>query len=366
MEQELVKIKIAFVINSLRIGGAAKMVRFVANAVSDSFKEVHLISLFGTEKSGLNSNVICHNLNIDLSGNKLLRRFITINKIRGCIKEIEPDIICAFVSDVAYLTRIATLGFDVIMTTAERGDPNSEPWWAKPIIKWAYKKSDYCFFQLQQARDYFGESLKKKSFIIPNPFVPDKSVQPFKGERNKTIVSAGRFTWQKGFDTLIRAFKLVYDKHPNYTLVIYGEGPLESEYRSLTEKLGIQDIVSFPGYVKNVAQSIREDGIFVLSSRYEGIPNALIEAMSVKLPVVTTDCAPGGGNFLTNKGERGLLVPIDDVEKMSDAINQIIDNEKLQKMLSEKGSEILEELDVERITSMWINAFKEIINNRYE
>lgn len=363
MDEAMSTNKILFVINSLKIGGAAKMIRFVANSMAPYFGDVHLISLYGEDNTGLSNKVICHNLEIDLTRNKLVRRFVTVYEIRKCVKEIKPDIICAFVSDVAYFTRIATLGMDVIMTTAERGDPNSEPWWAKPIIRWAYNHSDYCFFQLEKARDYFGNRVVNKSHIIPNPFVPDKSVVPFDGERNKTIVSAGRFTWQKGYDTLIKAFKKVHDKHTDYSLIIYGEGPLEQDYCKLAESLGVSTYVFFPGYTLSVAAQIRKDGIFVLSSRYEGIPNALIEAMSIGIPTVSTDCTPGGADFLTNHGERGLLVPIDDVDRLAEAINTLIENRELSKVLSKKGQEILYQLDENIIIKKWKNAFNTILQN---
>lgn len=356
---------IVFVINALKVGGAAKMIQFVANSCVGHFKEIHFVSLYDTESLGnLDGSIVRHNLGINLDGNKLLRRIVVVKELRKCIKGISPDIVCSFVSDVCYYTRIATLGLDCIVTSAERGDPNIEPWWAKPIIRWAYNHSEYCFFQLNNARDYFGNSVARKSFVIPNPFVASADIEPFEGEHNKTIVSAGRFTWQKGYDVLIKAFAMVHKIHPDYKLILYGEGPLLDEYKKICIQLGVENAVCFPGYTSNVMESIRKEGIFVLSSRYEGIPNSLIEAMTMRLPVVATDCTPGGASFLTQEGKLGILVPIDDVDKLSQAINHLIEDRELYNDLSNKSSQILFELKPERISTLWIDAFSKILTNK--
>lgn len=353
---------IVFVINALKVGGAAKMIQFVANSCEGHFGKIHLISLYDDESLGtLNESIVRHNLGINAKGNKISRRFIVVNALRKEIKQIRPDIVCSFVSDVCYYTRIATLGMPCIVTSAERGDPNIEPRWAKPIIRWAYNHSDYCFFQLEKARDYFGNKVIKKSFVIPNPFVPSSNASPYEGEHNKTIVSAGRFTWQKGYDSLIKAFANVHAKHPDYTLVLYGDGPLLGEYKSLCRELNIIDAVVFPGYSNDIMEAIRKEGIFVLSSRYEGIPNSLIEAMTMKLPIVATDCTPGGADFLTKHGDLGILVAIDDIDGIADGINRLIEDKDLYTTMSENSSLILEELKPSRISKLWIESFKSIL-----
>ena len=261
------------------------------------------------------------------------------------------------------MSRLASFGTNSIVVSAERGDPfeYSKVW--KTIIGWTYQKSDYCFFQLERARDFFGEAVAKHSFVIPNPYVPAEGATPFTGTRNKTIVSAGRFADQKRFDILIRAFAKVHEKHPDYRLVIYGEGDCRTMYEQLSKKLGVSSFIDYPGYVKNVAASIRQDGVFVLSSDYEGIPNSLIEAMTVGLPCVATDCSPGGPDFLTDSGKRGLLVPIRDVDAMASAINRVIEYPELATKLSLAGIKLIEILDINVINKAWVDAFTTMINN---
>ncbi len=352
-----------FIINALKVGGAAKIIQFVANQCVGLFDDVYFASLYDSESLGTLDNSI-HRINfgIEVKQNPILRRLKVIRAIRSVTREIRPQIVCSFVSDVAYMTRIATLGLDSIVALAERGDPNQEPFWAKPIVKWAYNKCDYCFFQLDRARDYFGENVRKHSFVIPNPFVPHDDIIPYFGERKKTIVSAGRFTWQKGFDTLIKAFSLVHRKHDDYSLIIYGKGPLLSDYLKIVREEQLGDCVHFPGYVDDLPKVLQKEGIFVLSSRYEGIPNTLIEAMSVGIPTVSTDCSPGGADFLTHHGKTGLLSPVDDVERLASNINRVVEDEILYKKLQIEGLTVIKELNPSVIGNMWKEAFVNIIN----
>lgn len=355
---------ILFVVSQLRVGGAAKMIKYVANLCVSHFGSVTMMSyLDDYTPDDLNPGI--KRIDLGLKINRIpLWRIKALVKHRRVLKKGKYDIVCTFLPDMSLMSRLAALGLNTIVVSSERGDPFefSELW--KRLMGWCYAHSDYCFFQLEKARDFFGERVAKHSFVIPNPYVPIEGVTPFDGNRKKTVVSAGRFADQKRFDILIQAFAMVHKLHPEHRLVLYGDGDCKKMYLDLSQKLGIEDYVDFPGYVKNVAYCIREDGIFVLSSDYEGIPNSLIEAMSVGLPCVATDCTPGGPDYLTNSGKRGLLVPIRDTDAMAKAICRIIEDPVLADSLSKEAAKIVEVLDVEGINKMWIEAFTQMIVNR--
>lgn len=356
--------KILFVVSQLKVGGAAKMIKYVANLCVSHFMSVTMMS-YVDEYTPDDLNPGIRRIDLGLKINKIpLWRIKALVKHRRVLKEGKYDIVCTFLPDMSLMSRLASFGLHTIVVSAERGDPFefSKIW--KALMGWSYAKSDYCFFQLDKARDFFGEKVAKHSFVIPNPYVPDEGISPFWGERKKTIVSAGRFADQKRFDILIRAFTKVHELHPDYRLVLYGDGECKPMYRELSKKLGIENYIDYPGYVNNVASYIREDGIFVLSSDYEGIPNSLIEAMSVGLPCVATDCTPGGPDFLTESGKRGLLVPIRKADAMADAICRIIEDPVLKENLSKEAVKIVEVLDIEVINRMWIEAFTQMIVNR--
>lgn len=365
MNSNLSDKKILFVVSQLKVGGAAKMIKYVANLCASHFESVSLMSYYDDfTPADLNPDI--KRIDLGLTIHKLpLWRIKALAKHRSVLKKGRFDIICTFLPDMSMMSKLASLGLDSIVVSAERGDPFEFSKFWRLITNWTYSKSDYCFFQLERARDFFGERVAKHSFVIPNPYVPVGGVTPYFGERKKTVVSAGRFAEQKRFDILIQAFAKVHEAHPDYRLVLYGDGNCKPLYQELSSNLEIAEYIDYPGYVSNVASYIREDGIFVLSSDYEGIPNSLIEAMSVGLPCVATDCTPGGPDFLTDSGKRGLLVPIRDVDKMAAAINRIIEETNLARTLSEKAAEIVKVLDVEVINKMWIDAFQQMINIRY-
>ena len=354
---------ILFVINNLDLGGAGKMMKYVINKSSAWFKNVSLIEVYAKEASkDIPASVKTFPLGIEVKG-VIGFRYRLIKAIREIVKLEKPDMVLTFVSDMCVNTRIATLGLNTIVCSADRGDPYTEtfPWTI--ITPWAFNRSDYCFFQLDKARDGYSAKVQKKSFVIPNVFIARPGNTPYNGKRKKTIVSAGRFVIEKGYDVLIKAFAKVHEKHPEYSMTIYGEGPFLDQYHKLAQELGVDDLITYPGYVKDVAASVREDGVFVLPSRYEGIPNSLIEALSVGIPCVSTNCTPGGPMFLTKGGKNGLIVPIDDIEAMTDAILRIIEDSQLAKVLETKGPEIVNELKDEVIGKMWYDAFEKIFSD---
>lgn len=356
--------KLVFVVNTLKVGGAAKMLKYVANILTDVFEEVDIISIYDNDTScnGVNSSINIIGLGFE-NVNRLKRQFLMVSAIKKAINSISPSFVCAWIGHVNVMVRMATLRMNnVVVMSAERGDPFTQPLIWRLLTKWAYSKSDFCFFQLDKARDFFGEKTVKHSFVIPNPFVTNCPVEPYFEERQKTIVSAGRFGFEKCYNDLIDAFYIVHKKYPEYRLVLYGEGPMISDYKKQIRDLDIEDFVSFPGYVNSVATEIRKDGIFVLSSLFEGIPNSLIEAMSVGIPCIATDCTPGGPAFLFKNQERGLLVKVHDVNAMADAICRYIENPQYAIEMGRKGVGIIEDLEEKRIRQLWIDAFNKIIN----
>lgn len=356
--------KILFVVSQLKVGGAPKMIQYVANLCTSHFKEVTMVTYYdGFTPDDMKVSIKRYNLDVSFGSGIPIWRITALKRLRRIIKNSGCDIVCSFLPDISAMSYLATRGMNTIVVSCERGDPFEFSWFWKTIMTWIYKKSDYCVFQLEKARDFFGQTIARHSFVIPNPYVPADNATPYEGVRKKTIVSAGRFSLQKRFDILIKAYAKVKEKHSDFKLVLYGEGDYLAEYEKLIKELNIEDFVEFPGYIRNVASRIKEDGIFVLSSDFEGIPNALIEAMSVGLPCVATDCTPGGPAFLTNNGERGLLVPVHDVDAMASAISSLIEDPSMASSLAQKATDIVGLLDINVINKMWIDTFTKIIND---
>ena len=355
--------KITFLINTLKVGGAAKMIKYVANIATEIFDKVSIISMYDDSynEKDLNDDIDIICLGFE-NVNRFKRQFIMVSQTKAIIEKERPDFVCSFISHVCFIGRLATLNNkNIIYISAERGDPFTESFLWKKLIKWTYKNSDFCFFQLDKARDFFGSEVAEKSFVIPNPFIPTDNIEPYNGVRRKTIISAGRFAKEKCYDILIDAFAIVLKKHPDYQLILCGDGPMLSEYKKQIANLKIQDNVIFPGYVKSVSKAVRGEGIFVLSSLYEGIPNSLIEAMSVGIPCISTDCSPGGPAFLFNNETRGMLVPTRNVNAMTEALLELIENSNRAKNYGQKALEVIEELNEKKIRMKWESVFEQII-----
>lgn len=359
--------KITFIINTLEVGGAAKMIKYVSNIAADCFDEISMIDIYDQnyQDKDLNKKISIISLGLKTMP-RLKRQLALIPVVEKCIKNENPDIIFSFIGHVNVISRVATYKLKkIIFLAAERGDPFSQSVLWKIFTRWAYEHSDYCFFQLEGARDFFSKKVNAKSFVIPNPFIPKDYVEPFNGDRNKTIVSAGRFAKEKGFGLLIEAFADIHKRYPEYQLIIYGDGPLRKQYECLVEKnnLKLNKDVYFPGYVDSISRAIQKEGIFVLPSLYEGIPNSLIEAMSVGLPCIATNCSPGGPRFLMHNGERGILVPINNVKEIINAVQTIIENKSLAKNYGQKAMRVIEDLNEIKIRKMWQSAF-DLISNK--
>jgi len=346
-------------------GGVGKILSFVADNLLKNGFTVTVLSLRNEERpSFLPDKAHFISLQKEKSNNRLLRRAEELCNLRKCLRKYKPFVICTFGSEPSVMVRLATVGFkNTTVISAERSDPYTLPKFWKIMSSWAYKHSDYCVFQLEKQRDFYGEKVRGKSFVIPNPFIWKSSV-PVVDKKRKVVVSAGRFVYQKGYDTLIRAFAKVSERHPDYRLELYGGGDDYEKYEEIIKELKLNSKVLLFNYVKDITSVIANCSVFVLSSRFEGIPNVLIEAMSLGIPTVATDCTPGGPAFLTDNGKRGLLVPVDDVDEIAKAICRILEDPELSRSLSSSGKDICKILNEDKIATKWANMFTSILNQK--
>jgi GalNAc-alpha-(1->4)-GalNAc-alpha-(1->3)-diNAcBac-PP-undecaprenol alpha-1,4-N-acetyl-D-galactosaminyltransferase len=171
---------------------------------------------------------------------------------------------------------------------------------------------------------------------------------------DNTIVAVGRLEKVKGFDVLIESFKKVFDENNSATLCILGEGPERDHLRLLAKGLGIEDHVWLPGFVDNPYAYFSRASVYVLSSRMEGMPNALIEAMASRVPVVSTDCPYGPGELIAS-GENGFLVPVEDVDALAQGIMTVMtmSYEDRQKM-AEKAWQRVQGHRIAAIGQQWL------------
>lgn len=196
--------------------------------------------------------------------------------------------------------------------------------------------------------------------VIPNP-LPQRKIESAKLE-NKKVIAIGRLVKVKNFSSLIKAFDLVVKKHPSWTLDIYGEGELKDLLIKEVRELKLHDKIFFKGNNQNVTELLKDYSIFVMSSIYEGLPMAMLEAMASGLPIVAYDC-PYGPRQLIKDGENGFLVDLNDEYMMAKKICQLIEDPYKLKSFGEKSKIKSEEYNCENICNKWVVLFKKILNN---
>lgn len=296
----------------------------------------------------------------------ILKYIIRYGRYRKYLKKTKPDVVVSFMPEASFLSLLTPKSKKTRRIISVRNDPSKE--FKNSIYKFLskklYKRADGFVFQTIDAKNYFNKEIQSKSIVIPNPineeFIEDISI--INKKNNSSIVSVGRLDSQKNHFLLIDSFKEVLSKFPDATLVIYGEGSLRNKLEEYVKRNGIEDKIKLPGRVENIKEMIKEANCFVLSSNYEGMPNALMEAMALGLPVVSTDCPCGGPRFLIKNNVNGILVDTNNVKQMSEAIIKILSNKEFSKYISKNAKKIVEDLNPKKINKKWYDYVLKIYN----
>lgn len=266
---------------------------------------------------------------------RIIRRLLAFRK---AIKRIHPDIIVNYNLQAAYFCLTLSKKARGKVVYSERGDPydNEYSGLLGKLRDITVKKMDGVVFQSEGARDFFSKDIKAKSIVIHNSVNIPQDKYPMPEKRDKRIVSVGRLHPQKNFPLLINAFAKVAPAFPDYSLDIYGDGDLLENLQSQIDCLGLTSRITLNKSRADVWDFICTASLFVLTSDYEGMPNALMEAMALGLPCIATDCRPGGARALINDGLNGYVVPLRDVDALADKMQFVLSHsEKADKIAKE-------------------------------
>lgn len=286
----------------------------------------------------------------------LLRRNVRRAKfIRRLCKEKRIDCMVSFMAEPNIRCILACLGLKTKNIISVRNDPQKEyPGKMMFAARGLFRLADGAVFQTKRAAMSF-RGLKERACVIPNPIDGDF----FDARANLAstrIVTAGRLEGQKNHELLIRAFSNISQEHSEFTLDIFGEGSLREHLQGVAEECGVGQRVLFHGRSNQMAQELSDAAVFVLSSDYEGMPNALMEAMAVGVPAVSTDCPCGGPSELIDSGVNGLLVPVGDMEEMSHSISKVLDDRDLASSISASARASMTRYGNESICELWLQA----------
>lgn len=196
--------------------------------------------------------------------------------------------------------------------------------------------------------------LQANSKIILNP-ISSELPEPYSGLRRKAIVTAGRLELQKNHSMTIRSFALFHKKHPEYILEIFGKGSLQSELENLVHSLDMDDSIKFMGFSSDALLHIRTASAFVMSSKFEGLSNSMLESLCMGVPTICTKCGGGGAEAVIRNGVNGILVDIDDDLAESEAFNRIVEDQSFSNLLSNNALMLRQSLSLETIGNEWAN-----------
>ena len=365
--------KIVFVYGNMQRGGAQRVISCLAAYCAQMGDEVTILTLDGGGSDyELDPGIRVLGLNVaGDSANKLdsVRRFLaTERKLWAWMKAEKPDVVLAFSSKLTMQLLLARAHDGPVLICSERANPAFRAESAATRLeRRVLKKADGFIFQTQRVSRLFPEQLQKIGTVIHNGlFSPDipKTVTAFAQRRQKEICAVGRLdNDQKAYDVMLDAFALFRETHPEHVLHIYGSGGSEAAIQAQAAALGLTDSVIFHGNHPHVIGEIKDMGMFVMTSRFEGMPNALIEAMACGLPCVCTDCDFGPAELIRDV-ENGLLVPVDDVTAIAAAMGRIADEPALAERLSQGALEIRQTHGRETICGQYRDYVLRVIEKR--
>ena len=308
-------------------GGAERQITLLANQMVKRGHEVHFVVLAECNYTyPLDKEVNFYDLSKEETGVGIIRILKRYKALKKITKKICPDVSVHYWFQSSYFSVTFPHKYRGKVIYAERADPYDKEFnGIVGIIRWiADFFIDGFVFQSEGARDFFSEKIKKRSIVIHNSVNVPQEKYLIPTVREKRIVNIGRLHHQKNQKILIDAFALIADKYQDYRLEIYGDGELKTDLLDQIKKLHLEERVFLCGTTKAIYDKIYKASLFVLSSDYEGIPNALLEAMALGLPCVSTDCRPGGARTLITDGENGYIVPRKDMHSLSDKMDFLL------------------------------------------
>ncbi|MDD4371671.1 MAG: glycosyltransferase [Anaerostipes sp.] len=346
--------KICFVANELLGGGAERVMTVIANdLVSRGIKVSFMLLKSSQCVYTLDSRI---KVNVLKGDSKKKNPIEQIRYIRKNIKKEKNTVYVSFLTYTNLYLIMASIGLGVRVIVSERNDPRySIPGNFKKIVRYFLYFSPWCkkiIFQTPGAMKYYPESIQKKGIIIVNPIKQDLP-ERFEGMRSNRIVSFGRFEEQKNYTMLINAFSKFVSNNPEYILELYGKGTKEEALREEAKRLGLSKKIVFNDFSENVHELVLDAKMFILPSNYEGLSNSMLEAMAIGLPTICTDCPSGGAKMVILNKVNGILIPVKDTLKLTNAMETIVGNLELEKKLSCNAYKIREEFSQTKICSIW-------------
>jgi len=348
--------KIVFFCGALKEGGAERVISILANHLVEEDYDVEILLLFDKEIFyNVSSKVKLTIIQKETGTNDRIKNLLWLHRyFRKCSAKV-----LSFLAPFNIFALVAALGTHVQLIVADRNDPRYIPVnvCVRKLRDILYHFAYRVVVQTRNNQIYFSKAIQKKSIVIYNPIdLQEKRGLALKTEKKKRIVSVGRLAVEKNQKMLLEAFQTIHRSFPDYELTIYGEGPLREELDKQIHALNLENCVNMPGNKKDVLDLISDAEVFVLSSDYEGMPNALIEAMCLGLPSISTRVS--GAVDLIENGRNGLLVDVSSKEKLEEAIAFVLEHPNQAQKMAEQAVDLNDSLAAAPILRKWLEIIQ--------
>jgi GalNAc-alpha-(1->4)-GalNAc-alpha-(1->3)-diNAcBac-PP-undecaprenol alpha-1,4-N-acetyl-D-galactosaminyltransferase len=365
--------KVTLAIGGMGSGGAERVMSILANYWASHDWEVTLLTLIDRSKPPfyeLDPRIKLIQLGVAGGSANALTALLNVWRrvkvLRSAIIASEPDVVISFMGTASVLTLLACWNANFPVIVCKHIYPGlselNQVW--QLLIKLTYRHADLVTVLTQNALPFFPAEKGYRTTVMPNPvLIPVAEIVTERLLPTPTLIAVGRLTPQKGFDLLILAFAKLRDKYPDWHLTILGEGSIRSELEVLRTQLDLGDVVHLPGQVQNVNAYLRQADIFVMSSRFEGFPMALCEAMACGLPVISADCLSGPREIITD-GVDGILVATEDVEALVVGLDRLMSNPIERAKLAQAAPAVLDRFGLEQVMKMWSDEIEAAIVRR--
>lgn len=369
--------RIAAVASTLSGGGAARALVQVCDHWAGQDREVALVTLDEPEEDFYTLAPGIRRVGLGLRspsgwlGEAILQNLRRATALRRTLVRFDPEVVVAVDQRTDALAVLAVTGLGLPVAVWKQIDPRRmplSPGW-RLLRRLAYRRADRLVVQVDRLRPWAGRfTAERRIRVIPNPAPSSRPVRvprPSGGDqgaadRGSTVLGVGRLAPQKGFDRLIDAFARAAAGRPAWRLVILGEGSEREALEARAAARGVEDRVELPGQTPDVEAYYGSADLFVLSSRFEGFPNVLLEAMVAGLPVIAFDCPTGPREIIRDRVD-GVLVPDSDVDELARWMERVMDDPVLRARLAERAPEAGERFGVERIGRLWDEVFAELV-----
>jgi glycosyltransferase involved in cell wall biosynthesis len=365
--------RLIILIHSLQAGGAERVTANLCNEFARRGWTVTLATLAGGEDFyPLDARV--RRVALDAAGpsvgmlEAIAGNFKRLHSVRRLVRQVRPDVVLGMMIISGVLSIAASFGLGPRVVVSERNHPpmlrEGRFWeWCRRLT---YPFAHRVVVVAPETERWMRAALRRvHATVIPNAVsIPLPPVEPIVAPATvvpddaQIVLAVGRLVPQKGFDVLIDAFAAVASRHPSWRLVIAGDGPMAEILRGQSARLGLADRILFSGRIGNLSDWYRRADLFVLSSRFEGFPNALIEAMGHGRAVVSFDCDTGPRDIVRH-GVDGLLVrPVGDSSALGSSLDALMSDEPTRVRMGREAASVAERFSVDRIMSLWEKALR--------